>query len=289
MKKFLLSSSVLLLFLTSASLFKPPTVAAAEGGPAGKLMLRAVSGPKAAEVTLFWDDVQAVDNFHLVYGTDSKNMKYGVLNIGTSKVYTVKKLNPGTKYYFALVPVLNNVALYTSEWVGAWAGGGAVSMPPPVAKVVPTAPVVSQPVTKVAVPVAAVVPAAGPVGKHWLVARPGPKVGEVTLTWRHMDDANNYHLVYGTEHGKFKYGALNLGWVTKFTVGKLAPGVTYHFALVPVKNDVALYTTDQVMAATYRPVQVVTTTPDAVMQPAVPSVQGAETSVLPEFPSASGQ
>lgn len=260
MKKVILSLGISVLFLVAAGLV-PASVSAAESGPVGKLMFRAASGPKAGEVTLTWVDGDSADQYHLVYGTSSKNMQYGALNIGMNNVYTVGKLTPGTKYYFALVPVMNNMAMYTSEWVAAVALGGRVE-----AVVVPPTQPVGQPVVK---PVTAApgVPAAGPVGKHWLVAKPGPKIGEVTLTWRHMDVANNYHLVYGTEHGKFKYGQLNLGWVTKFTVSKLVPGKTYHFALVPVNNDVAMYITDQVMAAAYQPVQVVTTTPDAVIQP----------------------
>lgn len=259
MKKFILSLGISVLLLVAAGVV-PASVSAAESGPAGKLKLQAAPGPKAGQVTLTWVDGDSADNYHLVYGTSSKNMQYGVLNIGMDNVYTVGKLTPGTKYYFALVPVMNNMAMYTSEWVAAVALGGQVA--PPTTVTPPTPVTVVKPVTA-----APVTPAAGPVGKHWLVARPGPKVGEVTLTWRHMDVANNYHLVYGREHGKFTYGVLNIGWVTKFTVGKLAPGVTYHFALVPVNNDVALYTTDQVMAAAYQPVQVVTTTPDAVIQP----------------------
>lgn len=281
MKKLVLTISILFLSFSSVSLLKPTQVVAAEGGPAGVHMLRAVAGPKAGEVTLTWTDPLAVDTYHLVYGTSSKNMQYGVLNIGNVKTYTVRMLVPGTKYYFALVPVLHDAALYTSEWVSAVATGGVVKPAAPVTTVTPVTPVTTiKPVTA-----APVTPAAGPVGKHWLVARPGPKAGEVTLTWRNVDDANNYHLVYGTEHGKFKYGQLNIGWVTSYTVRNLVPGVTYHFALVPVKNDVALYTTGQVMAVGFLPVQVVTTTPEAVMQPK-PAVKGARTFVpLPDYPA----
>lgn len=285
MKKVLLFLGILFLSFSGVSLLHPQSVSAAEGGPAspsqggpaGKIMLRAVSGPKVGEVTISWADVDSADNYHLVYGTDSKNLKYGVLNIGTSKVYTVKMLAPGTKYYFALVPVLNNVALYTSEWVSAWAMGGTQAVKPvtSVTSVTPVTPVtMMKPVAPVQTYVPVTAPAAGPVGKHWLVARSGPKVGEVTLTWRHMDVADNYHLVYGTEHGKSKYGALNIGWVNSFTVRNLVPGRTYHFALVPVSNGTALYTTDQVMTwAKMNIQQVVQTTPEAVMQPKVPSTQ----------------
>ncbi len=275
--------SLSLIFLTSLGILKPPSVQAAENGPAGKIMLRAASGPKAGQVTLTWVDVDSADNYHLVYGISSTQMQYGALNIGKSNVYTVEKLNPATKYYFALVPVMNNMAMYTSEWVSAWpaspgqggAMGGGQMNSMSTAKVSQS---MGQPVAMM--PVSSI-PMAGPVGKHWLVARTGPNEAAVTLNWRHVDDANNYHLVYGTEHGKFKYGALNIGWVTKYTVKKLTPGVTYHFALVPVKNDVALYTTDQVMMAAKMNIEVVQTTPQAVMQPKV-VMPVTDTSVVPD-------
>lgn len=270
MKKLFFSLSLSLLFLTSIGLLKPGSVLAAEGGgPAGKLMLRASSGPNAGEITLRWGNADSADNYHLVFGTNPKSMKYGALNIGKSNVYTVGKLNPGTKYYFALVPVVNNMALYTSEWVSAFAKSGQVTSVTPVTSV--------KTVTSVTPVVKSTTRAAD---KHWLIARSGPNEGEVTLNWRHADDANNYHLVYGTEHGKFKYGVLNIGWVTSYTVKKLVPGVTYHFALVPVKNDVALYTSDQVMAAARRNVQMVQTTKEAVMQPKI-IIPVTDTSTVP--------
>jgi len=273
--------SILFLSFSAVSLMKPQQVAAAEGGPAGTHMLRAVAGPNLGEVTLSWNDALAVDNYHLVYGTSSKNMQYGLLNIGNVKTYTVKMLAPGTKYYFAIVPVRDNVALYTSEWVSAQPSGGVVKQVTPVTSAEPV-----KAVTKITpVTTTSAVITAGPAGKHRLVANTGPKSGEVTLTWRHVDDANNYHLVYGTEPGKYKYGQLNIGWVTSYTVRRLVAGKAYYFALVPVKNDVALYTSDQVMTAAYRPVQVVTTTPEAVTQ-SKPTVKGGRTYVpLPGSPA----
>lgn len=269
MKKLVLTISILFLSLGGMSLLNPKAVSAAEGGPAGKHMLKAVSGPKAGQVTLYWNDAQEADNYHLVYGTDSKNLKFGVLNIGKTKSYTVKLLNPGTKYYFALVPVLHDAALYTSEWVSAWAMGGVVK------SVTPVTPVTMM---KSVTPVQATAPKvmAPSVGtnNHWLVAKAGPKVGEVTLSWRHVDVANNYHLVYGTKPGEYKYGALNIGWTNWYTVKALVPGQTYYFALVPVNNNTALYTTSAVKGwAKTNVVQVVQTTKEAVMQPVVPSTQ----------------
>lgn len=282
MKKSLFSLILPLLFLTSIGLFKPQSVLAADGGPAGKFNLRAASGPNTGEVTLTWSNNDTADNYHLVYGTDSKNMQYGVLNIGTNKVYTVKMLNPGTRYYFALVPVLNHVALYTSEWVSGVSLSAGIMV---TSSVVEETPVINQPVTMQPVtPVVMTQPTAtsGPVGKHLLWAKAGPNAGEVTLYWRHADDANNYHLVYGTESGKYKYGVLNIGWVNGFTVRSLIPGVTYYFALVPVKNDVALYTTNQVTKAAKMNVEVVQTTADALTQQPEKPVAGSDaTNITP--------
>lgn len=253
MKKTFLFIFIIFLSFSSVSLLKPQTVQAADGGPAGKFMLKAVSGPKMGEVTLTWIDADSADNYHLVYGTDSKKMQYGALNIGTNNVYTVGMLNPGAKYYFALVPVMDNKALYTSEWVSAASMGGQ--------KITQSQGQLSQ--------ASAVVNTvtSSTTGPQWLTGKIGPSAGDVTLNWRHTDDANNYHLVYGTEPGKYTYGALNIGWVTSYTVHKLVPGMTYYFALVPVKNDKALYTTQAVKVMTGSTMQVVRTTADAVRQP----------------------
>lgn len=94
------------------------------GGPTGKLMLSAVTGPMTGEVTVYWQNNELADNYHLVYGTSPNDMRYGALNIGKEMKYTVKSLIPGTKYYFSLVPVKGAIALYTTQSVSAVAGGG---------------------------------------------------------------------------------------------------------------------------------------------------------------------
>ncbi len=261
MKKFLL----FLLVLTSASLFSPKSILAADQ-TTNSHWLVAKPGPMAGEVTLTWRHAEDANNYHLVYGTEHGKFKYGATNIGWINSFTVRGLVPGREYHFALVPVKNDVALYTTVQAMAKAASGQVMME----KKAPS-PAVVQP--KAAAPVATTVTVPG--NKHWLMAKPGPKSGEVTLSWRHAEDANNYHLVYGTEHGKFKYGALNIGWITGLTVRGLVPGKEYHFALVPVKNDVALYTTTQAMAVAAGGVEVVQTTPEALRMPKVvePKVQ----------------
>lgn len=94
------------------------------GGPTGKLMLSAVTGSMTGEVTVYWQNNESADNYHLVYGTSPNDMRYGALNIGKEMKYTVKSLIPGTKYYFSLVPVKGAIALYTTQSVSAVAGGG---------------------------------------------------------------------------------------------------------------------------------------------------------------------
>lgn len=248
MKK--LALPFLLLVFASTGLMKPQLVSAA----APNHHLSAKSGPNAGEVTLTWRHMDVANNYHLVYGTRHDKYQYGATNIGWVTKYTVKGLTPGGTYHFALVPVNNDVALYTGEQVMAQAASGQVVSPK-----MPTASVtkaVSQPVT-----------VKGGGNKHWLTARPGPKVGEVSLSWRHIDNANNYHLVYGTEPGKYQYGALNIGWITGLTVRGLKPGTVYYFALVPVKDNVALYTSWYMSARAYGGVEVIETSKEALRQP----------------------
>lgn len=263
MKKFFL----FLLVLTSASLFSPKSILAADQ-TTNSHWLMAKPGPKASEVILTWRHAEDANNYHLVYGTEHGKFKYGATNIGWINSFTVRGLVPGREYHFALVPVKNDVALYTTVQVMANAASGQVMEAKP-------SPVVAQP--KAAAPTTVTV--AG--NKHWLTAKPGPKGGEITLSWRHAEDANNYHLVYGTEHSKFKYGAINIGWINSFTVRGLVPGKLYHFALVPVKNDVALYTSEQVMVVAAGGVEVVQTTKEALRQPK-PVVQPKQKVPVPQ-------
>lgn len=70
----------------------------------GKHNLRAVSGPNYGEVTLYWNQDNAVD-YHVMYTDEKGNWKYGVLNVGKTHAYTIKNLSSAQRYYFAIVPV----------------------------------------------------------------------------------------------------------------------------------------------------------------------------------------
>lgn len=83
----------------------------------GKQKLTAVSGPKTGEVTLHWVDADMADNYHLVYGTNKDKYIYGALNLGKVNKFTVRSLAPGRTYYFALVPLVGNRPLYTTDAV----------------------------------------------------------------------------------------------------------------------------------------------------------------------------
>lgn len=87
-------------------------------GPVGKQNLWAKSGPNYGEVTLYWQNVDSAEDYHLVYGTKPGMYQYGALNIGKSGRFTVSYLVPGAKYYFALIPMVANVPLYTTPSVG---------------------------------------------------------------------------------------------------------------------------------------------------------------------------
>lgn len=97
------------------------TTVVASAGPYGRRQLNAVSGPASGQVTLKWLSVLPdTSNFSVVYGTQPGVYIYGALNIapraaiGTWSSYTVSSLNPGTRYYFAVVPMQNGSGIYST-------------------------------------------------------------------------------------------------------------------------------------------------------------------------------
>jgi len=272
MKKYLFSLFSLLLILTSISALRPIGVNAADcGGPVptapGKVWAK--SGPRAGEVTLYWEASPYANRYAVAFGTTSGKYIYGADNIGgaNTRSYTVKHLSPGAQYYFSLAAARDCSSSPFSKEVSARAMGGEV-----IAKVTPKTEVAvkpavqSEPVKKVA-----------SVGKQKMWAKSGPKAGQVTLNWQHADSADNYHLVYGTMPGKYQYGALNIGNVTSFKVGYLVPGKTYYFALVPLMNNRPLYTTGYISARAMNKVEIVSTTKEALIQPKSDQQQVSQT------------
>ena len=85
--------------------------------------LSAAGGPGAGQVTLRWNHKEDVDTYHLVYGNTAGDYLYGATNIGKITEFTVSALVPGRSYYFALVPVKGDRALYTGNPVRGQAGG----------------------------------------------------------------------------------------------------------------------------------------------------------------------
>ena len=265
-----ISFLILIISLAGAGTLLNPKAVKAEGcngtAPSVPTKVSAVSGPSGGEVTIFWDASSFANRYALAYGTVSNKYIYGANNIGgeQSRVYTVKSLQPGVKYYFRLAAAKDCASSpFTSE-ISAVAGGGKAAVAQP------SVPIVSKPVTQVGSPSQPVV-SSGPIGKTKLSATSGPRVGEVTLTWQNVDNAQDYHLVYGHSAGKYQYGALNIGRVNKFIVGKLTPGAVYYFAIIPILGQ-PLYTTDPVMGVASAPVEVVQTTPENLIQPTAPGI-----------------
>lgn len=104
-----------------------PTSSIMKSGPVDKLNFWAKSGPNPGEATLYWQDADSANNYHLMYGTQAGSYTYGALNIGNVRWFTVRQLAPGTIYHFALVPLLNDRPLYTTQSVGV----SAYMAPPP--------------------------------------------------------------------------------------------------------------------------------------------------------------
>lgn len=259
--------SLPLLFLFTLSF--PRQVAAYGCGapvPSTPSNVKAVSGPKSGEVTLFWDEAAHANRYAVAYGLESNNYIYGADTIGgeSARSYTVSLLRPGVRYYFRLAAARNCSSSAFSSEVSAIAAGGATEQVAfePQPKI--GAPELTTPVA----PVSQVVrPPLGGVGRLNLKAVSGPKSGQVALSWQHADSADNYHLMYGRSMAAEEFGALNLGRVDSFTVSHLVPGQAYYFALVPIFNNQPLYTSNWVKAYAKQAVQVIQTTPEALGQP----------------------
>lgn len=247
----------LILVLASIGSLVSPQTASAEGcgGPVPPVPqgVWTKSGPKPGEITIYWKGAPHANRYAVAYGTWSNKYQYGAHNIGAdlARSYTVSYLTPGTKYYFRLAAAQGCASSPFSTEVTGVAMGGLPGNPP-------KADISGQVMMKKEM--------SGPVGKQMLWVKSGPKTGEVTLYWKNNENADNYHLVYGTNSGKPEYGALNIGKVSWFTVRHLTPGKTYYFAIVPVMNNMAMYTTPFVSSAAYQPVQVVETTREALIQ-----------------------
>lgn len=249
-------TALLLLAVSSVGAQESPANQRAFGsGPVGAYSLSASPGPNPGQVILTWKQARSdVQNFHIVYGTSPNNFQYGSLNIdgnlavGKSISFTVGYLKPGTKYFFALSPLASGTALPYTFQVTSLPKPGAVTpppTPPTQAGATPSAALTSTDADSFKNQSARSIKA-GAVGLHQLSAKKGAKPGEVLLTWKQaFSDTDNYDIVYGTEPGKFKHGALSIGKTTSFTVKGLDPNKHYFFALVPVKGGVAQYITAQ--------------------------------------------
>lgn len=196
-------------------------------GPVGRNALRAYAGPGVGEVTLEWQRFyNDGENFSVHYGTKSNSYNFVNDHIGYISTYTVKGLTPGTKYFFA-------VEGFRSGNVSAgW--DGEVSVVAPATRTI-------------------VVGTAGPVGRNMLVAKAGPKKGQVTLNWvRFFPDTEKYSIVYGTLPGVYSFGFVNAVDATpqdnnySFVVSALTSGKRYYFALDPQRNGTGIYVTSEV-------------------------------------------
>lgn len=199
----------------------------ASSGPVGRNGLRAYAGPGVGEVTLEWQRFAPDgENYSIHYGTGSKNYAFAKPYIGYISTYTVGRLTPGTRYYFAVEGIrVGNVSAGSD---------GEVTMVAPASSTT-------------------VIGTAGPVGRNLLVAKPGPKKGQVTLSWtRYYPDTEKYGVVYGLLPGKYVYGVLNavatVAQVSNYsyTVGSLSSGKRYYFALEPQRSGTGIYITSEV-------------------------------------------
>ena len=91
-------------------------------GPYGPRLLTAVSGPTSGQVALTWRTLNPdTTSFSIVYGTQPGVYIYGALNaitrtsVGATNSFTVGALNPGQRYYFAVVPQGGSLSYSSAE------------------------------------------------------------------------------------------------------------------------------------------------------------------------------
>ena len=226
MKKILFALAIALSALFA---FSSTKALAFTAGPVGRNQVRAYPGPGKGEVTLQWQRYfPSGENFTVHYGTKSNTYPYTASHIGYVSTLTVRSLTPGTRYFFTVEGIL------TGDVPAGWDGE--------VSAVAPTAPVT-------------VTGSSGPIGRNLLIAKSGPKSGQVTLSWRRINpDTEAYNVVYGVIPGKYIYGAMNAVTTTpqnnqySYVVDKLQSGKKYYFALIPQRSGTTTYTTTEVTA-----------------------------------------
>lgn len=91
-------------------------------GPYGPRALTAVSGPASGQVALTWRTLNPdTRSFSVVYGVQPGVYIYGALNAvtntsqGALNSFTVGALNPGQRYYFAVVPQGGTLSYSSAE------------------------------------------------------------------------------------------------------------------------------------------------------------------------------
>lgn len=181
----------------------------------------AQTGPQAGTVQLTWNDPSFVNNYNIAYGTAPGSYQYGAVGVGNVGAYLVSGLQPGTKYYFALSPIVNNRGLGYSPETSAVAAKTTTGQ-------------VKGPVSQASFSA----PQGGPTADQYqLTAKPGPMSGQVTLSWIMPGGATNVDVVYGTQGGGYTYGAQNVGQGSNQVISGLVPGWVYYFAVLAENNN----------------------------------------------------
>lgn len=82
----------------------PPLVLATSCNVLAPTGVGAKPGPGVGEISLSWTTVPNIDHYTVVYGLVSNQYSFGVTNIGkqNTNFFSVKSLNPGTKYFFRI-------------------------------------------------------------------------------------------------------------------------------------------------------------------------------------------
>lgn len=97
-----------------------PVASAGTSGPVGSYGLQAQPGDNPGEIKLNWNTKDSVNGYDIVYSVvPGQNYLFGVQDIGNVNSYTIKSLESGKPYYFALLPEINGEGGMFTEQVMA--------------------------------------------------------------------------------------------------------------------------------------------------------------------------
>lgn len=102
---------------------QPATPTSVSSGPTSRYNFQVMTGSKSGSVDLKWTNDTSANQFDVVYGIQPGQYMWGVQNIPVSAnmntMFTVSALQPGVRYYFALVSEVSGTFVLKTDPISA--------------------------------------------------------------------------------------------------------------------------------------------------------------------------